>query len=84
VFAVVATMTVKEALEVLLKSIVYGFRASLELTEQVALGAVVVQEKYMRPLPDAEVTFAVVEPVLPSATVMAEALRVGLGIADGV
>ncbi len=43
----VATLTVKEPLEVLLKSTVYGFKASLEFTEQVVLGAVVVQEKYI-------------------------------------
>jgi len=84
VFAVVATLTVKEPLEALLKSIVYGFRMSPEFTEQVALGAIVVQEKYMRPFPAVEETETIDVPVCPSVTLMAGAVMVGPGIAEGV
>lgn len=58
--AVVVTVTVAVAFDVLLKSAVYWLTVSLVVTRQLALGAVVAQENSVRPVPCACIRFTVV------------------------
>jgi hypothetical protein len=60
VLAVVVTVTVAVALDVLLKSAVYWSTVSLVVTRQLAVGAVVAQENAVRPVPCVCVMFTVV------------------------
>ena len=83
ILGVVVTLTVAVPEAAWLKSTVYGFKASPLFTEQLAFGALVVQERYTRPLPDAELKLIVDVPVLPAVTLMAEPLIVGPATALG-
>jgi hypothetical protein len=72
VLAVVLTVTVGLAALELVKSTVWVFTVSLEVTTQLALGALVLQEKATRPVPIVPtISIVVVFPVVaPALTVM--------------
>ena len=86
VFAVVVTVTVALAVAELLKSTVYLLIGSLDVTRQLAFGAVVVQENAARPVPwVVEIFTVVVFPVVaPAVTVMLPVgISCGVGIPEG-
>jgi hypothetical protein len=72
VFAVVVTVTVGLAAVELVKSTVWLFTVSLDVTTQLAFGAVVLQENVTRPVPTVPtMSIVVVLPVVaPAFTVM--------------
>ena len=85
-FAVVVTVTVGLAAVEEVKSTVWLFTASVEVTTQLALGALVLQENVTRPVPMApSISIVVVLPVVAPALIVMFPLGVICGgeIADG-
>jgi hypothetical protein len=86
VFTVVVTVTVGLAEPDVLKSTVWLFTGSFEVTTQLAFGALVVQEKVTRPVPiDPSMSTVVVFPVVAPAVTVIDPLGVseGAGTCEG-
>jgi len=74
---VVVRLTLALPVSLLLKSIVWGFSASLEEIEHAAFGALVVQDKKTRPDPIVECRLTVLAPTCPAVTSIGVAVMVG-------
>ena len=86
VFTVVVAVTVTVAVPEVLKSTVWLFTGSVEVTTQLAFGAVVVQENATRPVPIVpSISTVVVLPVVAPAVTVIDPLGVseGAGTVEG-